>query len=202
MSQRKNRKKIEHIKRKLAKEKPTMVFNFGGALAAYGPVIETKIGVTEEHARILQLAGHPVPPPIRCRLLIDTGADISLVKHDIAARAELKLISANTPIHGIGVDSTGRSYMGGIWFRCASRKFSHAEHTIWADAEISSGELPFDHIDGLIGRDVLAHFEMRYIGPKGRLTLTYIRRQRPSARAVKGYPAGSSPREASGSQEE
>lgn len=55
LGKRKLRRKIEQMKRKLAKEKPSMAFDFGSALAPFGPIIETEVGVTEEHARHLRL---------------------------------------------------------------------------------------------------------------------------------------------------
>jgi hypothetical protein len=38
-----------------------------------------------------------------------------------------------------------------------------------------SGALESDRIDGLIGRDVLQHFEMRYHGGNGTISMRYLK---------------------------
>lgn len=114
---------------------------------------------------------------IRCKFLIDTGADVCVVKHSIAEKAGLKLINENTPIHGVGVDTTGKTYLGRVLFGTHSKKIPGAMHTIFVDTEIISGELPgcADRIDGLIGRNVLSFFDFRYNGRTGKVTLRYLK---------------------------
>ena len=58
----------------------------------------------------------------KCRFLIDTGAHKSLVKHEIAEQAKIKLISTHNPIHGVGVDTHAEAYIGRILFICESNK--------------------------------------------------------------------------------
>ena len=145
-------------------------------LQGMGPVIETQVGISEKHAELLRQEGLPVPEPIRCRLLIDTGASRSLVKHGIAEQAGLKLISSGYPIHGVGVDTTGKVYMGKISFICKSKVDPRVTHTIWVDTLIMSGSLHESKvIDGLIGRDVLSRFDFRYNGLTGKFTLQYLK---------------------------
>lgn len=146
-----------------------------GALQGLGPVIETDIGVTDKHAELLKNSGQPIPNRIRCKLLIDTGAGLSLVRHEIAEQAGLKLINSNRPIHGIGVDTTGKVYMGRLWFIVKSRVDARITHNIHVDTSIASGSLgEIKTIDGIIGRDVLSHFKFEYIGPTGKFTLQYL----------------------------
>ena len=145
-------------------------------LMGIGPIIETQVGVSEKHAELLRQEGSRVPEPIRCRLLIDTGASRTMVKHEIAERAGLKLISSGHPIHGVGVDTTGKVYMGKISFICKSKVDPRVTHTIWVDTHIMSGNLHESKvIDGLIGREVLNHFDFRYNGVSGDFTLQYIK---------------------------
>jgi len=153
-----------------------MDFDFtGGGLQFNGPIITTNLGITKTHADALNAAGLPSPSLIACRFLIDTGADGCLVKHEFAERAGLKLIDSNHQIHGVGVDTTGRIYMGTIHFCATSRTIPGIHHRIAIDTQIMSGTLPSDKIDGLIGRDVLSKFEMRYHGKTGRVTMRYLR---------------------------
>lgn len=140
-----------------------------------GPVILTGVGITNAHLETLSAAGQTPPEPVQCRLLIDTGASKSLVRHDIAERAGLKLISSNTPVRGIGVDTTGRTYMGSILFSCESRSVPGTRYTIAVEAMIASGNLPAELIDGLIGRDVLSHFEFLYNGYSGKFSLRFFK---------------------------
>ncbi len=145
-------------------------------LQVLGPIIQTDIGITEAHAQALQQNNMPIPGKVRARLLIDTGASRTLVKHDLAEKAELKLVNAKAPIAGIGVDTTGRIYIGRIWFICRSRVDDRVTHTIFVDTQIASGTLQDSTvIDGLIGRDVLRHFDFRYDGKSGLFTIRYLK---------------------------
>lgn len=145
-------------------------------LHGMGPIIETYVGITETQSELLQKAGLPIPDRVRCRLLIDTGATYSMVKHEIAEKAGLKLISSNYPIHGVGVDTTGKIYIGRIWFICKSRIDASMTHNIWVDTQIASGTLQASEVlDGLIGRDVLNNFDFRYNGKTGDFTLRFLK---------------------------
>lgn len=108
---------------------------------------------------------------------MDTGADTTIVKHEFAERAGLKLINDNVPIHGVGVDTTGRAYMGRIIFGAPSKIVPSVTHTVWVETQIASGNLnlPVDVIDGVIGRDVLTHFQLIYDGKTGQIRMRYHR---------------------------
>ena len=166
----------EKAERRIKNEPLVLEFNFDpGALLYGGPNITTAITVTQEHADALKAAGSKVPDPVVCRFLIDTGADGCVVKHEIADKAGLKLINANAPLHGIGVDTTGKAYMGRVLFQMQSKIIPTAQHTIYVDTEVKSGNLKTNAFDGLIGRDVLRHFAMTYDGKSGRVTMRYHR---------------------------
>lgn len=173
---RKDRRFQEKLSHKIANENPLMEFSIGAeALQAFGPIIVTDVGITEIYAKSLKEKNLMIPKPIRCRLLIDTGADHCMVKHEIAEKAGLKLINASSPIHGVGVDTTGKIYMGRIWFIFQSRIEKVMKHNVWVDAEIMSGGMTTKRIDGVIGRDVLRHFDFKYYGKFGKFTLQYIK---------------------------
>lgn len=118
--------------------------------------------------------GLPVPDPVICRFLIDTGADVCVVKHEFATRAGLKLINASTPLHGVGIDTTGKMYMGRIRFACESRISREIQHQFAIDTQIQSGDLKADRLDGLIGRNVLQSFELIYNGLTGKVLMKFI----------------------------
>jgi hypothetical protein len=65
----------------------------------------------------------------------------------------IKLINTFNPIHGVGVDTTGKSYIGRILFICESKKVPGVKHNISVDTEIASGTLNDNKLfDGVIGR--------------------------------------------------
>jgi hypothetical protein len=146
-----------------------------GGLAYGGAILTTEITITEAHREALEKAGLPIPPPVRCRFLLDTGAHRSVVKHEVAERAGLKLIAENTPLHGVGVDTTGRTYIGRVVFSCPSRVVDTVRHTITVDTQVMGAKLDTDRFEGLIGRDVLQHFALTYDGHEGLIKLRYYR---------------------------
>ena len=178
-ARRKQRKAEEKARRKADRETPTLELDYHpGALAYHGPVINTDLTIGESHKEALVLAGKPIPDPVRCRFLIDTGADGSLVGHEFAERAGLKLINPNAPIGGIGIDSTGRTYLGRIVFIVPSRSLAGVAHGVAIDTQIAGCTLRpevAERIDGLIGRDVLQHFELTYNGKTGKLTMRFLK---------------------------
>ena len=175
---RQEKARLEKLHRRAEKETPVLSFAFGQGLLFHGPIINTQLTITEEHKAALERAGRPAPAPVMCRFLIDTGADLCMVKHDFAQAAGLKLINANSPIHGVGIDTTGKTYMGRIAFACKSRVAPGVIHQLAIDTQILSGELMGAllgaKLDGLIGRNVLQSFDMHYNGMTGTVELKFI----------------------------
>jgi hypothetical protein len=64
--------------------------------------------------------------------------------------------------------------MGRIIFGCKSLVAPEILHQFAIDAEIQSGNLPTDRIDGLIGRNVLHSFELTYNGLTGKVIMKFI----------------------------
>lgn len=175
-----NAKAAEKLTRKLGQEPKEVEFNLDpNALQAVGIILVTNIHIAAPHEALLKAAGRAVPPPITARLLVDTGATKTLVRHEIAEKAGLRLISADSPIHGIGVDTSGRTYLGRVAFSVESKVNPGTQHMFWVDTEIASGSLPVAHIDGLIGRDVLRHFELTVNGNTGKFRMRFLSTARP-----------------------
>ena len=173
---RRDRAAREGAERTLSREDIVLQFDFQrGPLVYHGPIITTAITITQSHRDALATAGVPIPQPVSCRFLLDTGADGCVVKHDIAIQAGLKLINANAPLHGVGVDTSGKAYLGRVQFGVQSKLVAGAQHQIHVDTQVLGGDLKTTLIDGLIGRDVLQHFTMTYDGKAGRVTMRYHR---------------------------
>jgi predicted aspartyl protease len=166
----------EKLQRKIEREPLVLEFDYiPDALQAFGPIINTDLTITPAHRDALVQAGQPIPPKVRCRFLIDTGADMSLVKHEFAEQAGLKLINVSVPLQGVGVDTTGRVYIGRIVFALRFRISKAGVHQIFVDTQIGSAKLEIDRIDGLIGRDVLRHFVLSCDGRSGQVRMKYHR---------------------------
>lgn len=179
LSARKLRAIEEKNQRKLEREVVVLAFDYQpGALQYHGPIINTDLTITDTHREALVRAGQPVPAPVRCRFLIDTGAHGTVVKHEFAERAGLKLVSDNVPLSGVGVDTTGKAYMGRILFAAESKVVAGARHGIAIDTTIMAGQLDTDLLDGLIGRDVLQYFALSYDGKTGKVTMRYHKPER------------------------
>ncbi|MBI3031334.1 MAG: retropepsin-like domain-containing protein, partial [Candidatus Rokubacteria bacterium] len=162
--------------RKIEREPLVLEFDYiPDALQAFGPIINTDLTITPTHRKALEEAGQPIPPNVNCRFLIDTGSDGTIVKHQFAEQAGLKLINASVPLHGVGVDTTGRVYIGRIVFGLRSRISDAVQHQIFIDTQIRSARLETDRIDGLIGRDVLRHFVLSCDGRTGQVRMKYHR---------------------------
>jgi len=171
---RRQRAADEKAARKLERETVVLVFDYQpGDLFYHGPIITTGLTVTQAHADALKAAGNPVPPAVSCRFLIDTGADGCVVKHEFAVNAGLKLINANSPLAGVGVDTTGKTYIGRVLFGVASKIIQGVQHQMAVDTQVMSGDLKTTMFDGLLGRDVLRHFALTYCGKTGRVTMKY-----------------------------
>lgn len=110
-------KKIAKKVQNLREDRPHAIKFDPNALQAYGPIINVDIELADPHKKTLKESGQPIPAPVTCRLLIDTGATRSMVRHEIAQKAGLALINSSAPIHGIGVDTTGKTYFGRITLR-------------------------------------------------------------------------------------
>jgi hypothetical protein len=173
---RRERAARERAERKLKREEIVLSFDFQpGRLRYHGPIITTALTITQSHRDALVASGAPLPSPVSCRFLLDTGADGCVVKHEFAIQAGLKLINANAPLHGVGVDTSGKAYIGRVLFGVPSRVVAGVNHQVYVDTQIMSGDLNTLQMDGLIGRDVLQHFTLTYDGKSGRVTMRYHR---------------------------
>lgn len=172
----------EKLQRQLEREPLVFEFNYDPrVLQGLGPIINTDLTINAAHRDALQQAGQTIPPPVRCRFLIDTGSDATVVKHEFADKAGLKLINASDPLHEVGVDTTGRVYIGCILLTLESRVAQGTMHSIFVDTQVRSGNLASDRIDGLIGRDVLSHFTLICDGHSGQVKMRYHRPVVPAA---------------------
>lgn len=130
------------------------------SLTAEGPIIDVLIGVSEPRAAALRAAGQAVPQPIRLRMLLDTGASGTCVQSGLLGPLGLVQsgqVSLQTP-------STGTTPI-----QCP--QFDVSITLLHPDLSFILGVVPIIEcqplggtIQGLIGRDVLAHCLFLYHG--------------------------------------
>ena len=136
------RRQHERNQKKLQGETVRLEYSIDpNLLRMHGIILQAQLTITPSHAAALASEKKELPQPEMCRFLIDTGARTSRVKHEFAKKAGLKLINSSTTIHGVGVDLSGKTYMGRINFFTQSSMIPGALHSIHIDARILSGEL-------------------------------------------------------------
>jgi predicted aspartyl protease len=134
-----------------------------------GPLVDIKVGVSQERENALQRAGQPIPAPVQLRAVIDTGASCTCV--DPQALLSLALTATGTtPIHtpstqGIAHDAASYD---------VSITLMHPELDLWlGTVPIVESQLGLMGIQALLGRDVLESCLLVYNGETGFFTLAF-----------------------------
>lgn len=139
-------------------------------LPQFGPVIDVHVGVSAPRRKALEAAGLTVPAPVTCRLLIDTGASSTCVDPSILKPLNLTpsgVASIHTPSTTAGNSHTCNQYDVSLMILHPS-----LIRTFGALPVIESN-LSHQGIEGLLGRDVLAHCLFIYNGELGVHTLSF-----------------------------
>jgi predicted aspartyl protease len=132
-------------------------------LLQIGPVVQVEIAVGQHLEVVLKAQNQPIPPLVRATALIDTGASSSVISEDMAQRLNLQPIgttSISTPsCHGV---------------RC----FEYAvrlmlPNSVVVAASVIGAPLAGQSIQCLIGRDILQHGVLVYIGYTNSFTLSF-----------------------------
>jgi predicted aspartyl protease len=122
-------------------------------------MLEVFVGVSKPREEALIRAAQTVPPPVLVRLLVDTGASGTVIDPAVISKLNLSptgMVTIHTP-------STGTT----------PHQISHVSLVIPHQAltrtffalPIGECSLRAQGIDGLLGRDVLAHCLFIYAGP-------------------------------------
>lgn len=85
-------------------------------------------------------------------------------------------IDDSAEILGVGAATIGKKFFGRIELVFqAVIDGVQVNQNCNVESELTSGDIPkADHIDGLIGRDVLMHFELTYNGKTGLVQFKYM----------------------------
>ena len=128
-----------------------------------GPVVEIGIAVAAGIERALRAQGQPVPPPIRALALVDTGASATVVQLGMAAQLGL---------HPVGVTLINTPSSTRV--RCYEYRVQLLIGTdVVVETKAIEAPLEGQNIRCLIGRDVLAHGVLVYIGYSNLFSLSF-----------------------------
>jgi hypothetical protein len=134
-----------------------------GNLRQAGPVLELQIAVTAAAEEAMERAGDPVPTPVRAIGMIDTGASVSLVRKGLLGPLGL---------HPVGVSRINTP--GATSVACDQYEVRCVlPNNVVFEIPVLEAPLYSQHIQCLIGRDVLAQAVLIYIGYSNQFTLSF-----------------------------
>lgn len=132
-------------------------------LQAVGPVVELRAAVGSAVEAALKRAGQTAPPPVPVVGMIDTGASGSVLQNGIAAQLGLNpvgITTINTP-SSTNVDCY--RYIVRLVF----------PNNVVVETTIIEAPLQGQHIQCLVGRNVLTHGVFVYIGYSNLFSLSF-----------------------------
>jgi hypothetical protein len=142
------------------------------ALQPEGALVEVRLSWSTVHVRRLRQALQPVPQPLDCRALLDTGAEITCADTSLIQQLGLPLAQitlANVP--ALGGLRAGAHYHGGLTLIHPSG--DARQNLLQPNMIILEVPLAVIGYQILIGRDVLDRCDFLYSGRRGRFTLAY-----------------------------
>ncbi len=132
-------------------------------LQEVGPVVEVRLAVGSIIEDVLRQGGQSIPAPIQTPAMIDTGATRTVVREDIVKQLNLNpvgLVRINTPS---STNVQCYEYLMRLLF----------PDNVVVQAVVIAAPLQGQHIQCLIGRDVLHHGVFIYIGYINTFTLSF-----------------------------
>ena len=132
-------------------------------LQVVGPVLDVQIAVPQAVEALLTAAGTPVPAPVAASLMVDTGASLTVIQTGIAQKLGLQAVGAiqvNTP-----------SSQNVLCTQYAVRIL--LPKGVVASVLATEAPLQGQNIQGLIGRDLLKHGVLVYLGTEDQFTLSF-----------------------------
>ena len=134
------------------------------------PLVHVIVGVSLRQKKDLEAVHLAVPTPALMTLVVDTGAAMSAIDPEALAPLQLPLagVMQIRPVTGSGPET----YPANIYHVCMDLP---APDKAMRLGELLVFENRFRHqgIDGLLGRDVLAHCLLVYNAPAGHFTLAF-----------------------------
>jgi hypothetical protein len=132
-------------------------------LQGVGPVVDVQITVNGTIETALRNAGAVVPTPIHVPAMIDTGASCTVIRTGLAQHLGLQPTGVTIIHTASDTNVRCRRYLIGLLF----------PNNVSFEKTVIEATLRGQHIDCLIGRDVLANGVLVYIGPDNLFSLSF-----------------------------
>ncbi|MBM3335984.1 hypothetical protein FJY63_15100 [Candidatus Sumerlaeota bacterium] len=132
-------------------------------LQQVGPVVQVRLAVGSVVENILRQAGQPVPPPVVCMAMIDTGASGTVVRQDIVDGLSLNPIGVATINTPSSTNVQCYEYLMRVLF----------PQNVVVETPVIAAPLQGQHIQCLIGRDILRPGVLVYTGYINQFTLSF-----------------------------
>jgi hypothetical protein len=132
-------------------------------LQGVGPIVEVQVTVNNVIETALRSAGAGVPTPILVPAMIDTGASCTVIRAGLAQHLGLQPTGITTIHTASDTNVRCRRYLVRLLF----------PNNVSFEKTVVEAPLRGQHIDCLIGRDVLANGVLVYIGPDNLFSLSF-----------------------------
>jgi predicted aspartyl protease len=128
-----------------------------------GPVVELRVAVGSAVEATLKKGGQPVPPPAPVVGMVDTGASGTVIQTGVAAQLGLNPVGVTTINTPSSTNVTCYRYVVRLAF----------PNNVVVETTVIEAPLQGQHIHCLIGRNVLAHGVLVYIGYSNLFSLSF-----------------------------
>ena len=142
-------------------------------MIARGPVINVDIEVTSDVEAALLAAGQAVPPPMTIKMMIDTGAQITVIEDAIANQLGVRAARYSSVVGVSQQVQPCAIYRMIIALEMTDDAGKKRVVAVESEAAgVSSPAIPHQHV-GLLGRDFLRDFRFIYEGDTGSFELIF-----------------------------
>lgn len=134
-----------------------------------GPLLPVLVGPSVQRQAALKAAGQIIPAHVNCNFLIDTGASSTVIDSSIIAALKITptgSVTVHTPTTGTAPQQRDLYDVGMIIMSGTGTPKGFPALPVIESSLKSQG------IDGLLGRDVLAHSRLIYSGPDNAVMLS------------------------------
>jgi hypothetical protein len=132
-------------------------------LQQQGPWIDLQLTVGAAAEAVLRKAGDPIPAPVSARAMIDTGASHTVIQQNLATQLGLQ------PVGTTYINTPASTNVPCPRYRV---RLLFPQNTLFEVTALAT-PLQGQHIQCLIGRDVLARAVFVYIGDNNLFSLSF-----------------------------
>lgn len=132
-------------------------------LRKLGPVVEIRIGMTSAEEAAAHVLGDPVPVPLTVAALIDTGASHTVLRKDLATQLGLQPLGPFPFLTASSPSAHYTQYAARLYF----------PHNVEKEVLAVEMSLQGQHVQCLIGRDILADAVLVYLGESNLFSLSF-----------------------------